>query len=76
MEGLSRLAYAISLFAVATAQYFPPIPENVNTIQSKFGNGVSISYKEACFELGLKRCIAFPTRGGIENHLLLTCAIT
>lgn len=46
MRGLSSLAYAFSLLAVATAQYFPPIPENVTTLQSKFGNGVSISYKE------------------------------
>lgn len=46
MRGPSSLAYASSFLAVATAQYFPPIPEHVTTLQSKFGNGVSISYKE------------------------------
>lgn len=42
---LSFAAYA-NLFELALSQYFPPIPENVTTVQSKFHNGISISYKE------------------------------
>ena len=28
------------------AQYFPPIPEGVTTLKSKYHEGVKISYKE------------------------------
>jgi carboxypeptidase C (cathepsin A) len=43
----SRAVLALFFFsAITTAQYFPPSPKNVQTLQSKFNNGVSISYKE------------------------------
>lgn len=38
---------ALGLCATAVvSSNFPPAPENVTTIQSKFGNNVTISYKE------------------------------
>lgn len=43
--GLRVAAVAIGLSAFATAQ-FPPIPEGVTVLESKFGDGVKISYKE------------------------------
>lgn len=48
MRSLLFFVTSIRLLALAHAQYFPPIPENVTTVQSKFGNGISISYKEVC----------------------------
>jgi hypothetical protein len=35
------------LCALAVAQV-PPTPENVTTIQSRFDEGITISYKEVC----------------------------
>ncbi|KAL8970015.1 MAG: hypothetical protein Q9197_004047 [Variospora fuerteventurae] len=46
MHSLSLTLASSSLFITAFAQYFPPTPEDVTTIQSKFNNGISISYKE------------------------------
>lgn len=40
------LAASVSLFGLVSAQYFPPIPEGITTLQSKFNNGISITYKE------------------------------
>lgn len=39
---LSSLLFSLHVLA----QYFPPTPQGVQTLQSKFGNGVEISYKE------------------------------
>ena len=41
------LAVIGSLIEMASAQFPPPV-QGVTTIESKFGNGVSISYKEVC----------------------------
>ncbi|KAI4117321.1 MAG: hypothetical protein LQ345_002410 [Seirophora villosa] len=38
MQSLFVTLASSSLFVTACAQYFPPTPENVTTIQSKFGN--------------------------------------
>lgn len=43
--GLRAAAVAIGFFAFATAQ-FPPAPQGVTVLESKFGDGVKISYKE------------------------------
>lgn len=44
---LSRaVLFSFLLFLDVGAQYFPPSPQGVQTLQSKFGNGVEISYKE------------------------------
>lgn len=45
MRFLQVAAAGFNLLALAHCQ-FPPTPENVTTIKSKFSNGVSISYKE------------------------------
>ena len=34
------------LHAARTVAQFPPTPENVTVLESKFGDGVAISYKE------------------------------
>ena len=47
MRTVHSLAVIAGLIASASAQFPPPI-EGVTTIQSKFGNGISISYKEVC----------------------------
>ena len=39
---------SVRLGGLVVAQYFPPVPEGVTTIQSKIGGGISISYKEVC----------------------------
>jgi len=39
------------IFSLAVAQ-FPPTPENVTVIKSRFDEGITISYKEVC-TLGL-----------------------
>jgi hypothetical protein len=36
----------IALFFTSVAGQFPPTPQNVTTIKSKFDDGVTISYKE------------------------------
>jgi carboxypeptidase C (cathepsin A) len=41
-----RLLGALSLLGSAAAQYFPPTPSGVTTINSRFNNGVKLSYKE------------------------------
>ncbi|KAI9676190.1 MAG: hypothetical protein M1817_000935 [Caeruleum heppii] len=46
MAPLSFLAAAVALLSVATAQYFPPTPQGLKVLQSKFSPGVTISYKE------------------------------
>jgi hypothetical protein len=46
-----------SLSYTAFAQYFPPIPEGVTTLESKYHEGVKISYKE----VGLLNC-------GVAQH--------
>ena len=58
LESLDSIMFAIcdsSLFIAAAAllfgvqaQYFPPVPEGVTTLKSKFNNGITISYKEVC----------------------------
>jgi hypothetical protein len=42
------LAEILTLFVliVATFAQFPPEPEGITTLKSKFGDGVSISYKQ------------------------------
>ncbi|KAI9781133.1 MAG: hypothetical protein M1835_004356 [Candelina submexicana] len=40
------LTAAATLLDTVVSQYFPPPLEGVTTVQSRFGNGVSISYKE------------------------------
>ncbi|KAI9793675.1 MAG: hypothetical protein M1816_007570 [Peltula sp. TS41687] len=40
------LVIASCLFGLVSSKYFPPAPENVTTLQSKFHPGVTISYKE------------------------------
>lgn len=40
------LAVVSCLFGLVSSQYFPPTPENVTVLQSKFHPGVTISYKE------------------------------
>ena len=39
-------AASIHLLPLVAAQYFPPIPENITTIRSKFDSGITVSYKE------------------------------
>jgi hypothetical protein len=41
------LIFNALLCATVIAQ-FPPSPENVTTIQSRFDDGITISYKEVC----------------------------
>ena len=43
---LNMLFLAFFLFGVALGSNFPPAPEGVTTLQSKFGRNVTISYKE------------------------------
>ena len=46
MRSILVVTAIVHLIRLARCQYFPPIPENVQTVQSKFHNGISISYKE------------------------------
>jgi hypothetical protein len=49
------VAALLDFFPIAVAQYFPPTPQGVQTIQSKLTNGVKISYKEVpIHNLGVK----------------------
>jgi hypothetical protein len=43
-----RISNAVSLLALAGTSYaqFPPTPEGVTEIESKFGDGVRLSWKE------------------------------
>ena len=43
---LSRIILALSMIGAVLGSNFPPAPENVTTLQSKFGRNVTISYKE------------------------------
>ena len=46
MRLLSATVRLLVSFALVAAQYFPPVPEGITTIQSKFEDGISITYKE------------------------------
>ncbi|KAI4861370.1 carboxypeptidase S1-like protein B [Hypoxylon rubiginosum] len=41
-----RAAIGLSILASTVRAQFPPTPENVTVLESKFGDGVTISYKE------------------------------
>jgi hypothetical protein len=43
---LRAVLSSLLLFLGVGAQYFPPTPQGVQTLKSRFGNGVEISYKE------------------------------
>jgi hypothetical protein len=60
-----RVSNAVSLLALAgiSSAQFPPTPEGVTEIESKFGDGVRLSWKE----VGL---ISYP--GSIEQVLTAT----
>ncbi len=45
MRFILSVVACVHLIELACSQ-FPPIPENVTSVQSKFHNGISISYKE------------------------------
>ena len=51
MRFILHLATSIAWINVACSQYFPPIPQNVTTVKSKFNSGISISYKEVQYGL-------------------------
>ncbi|KAI9852598.1 MAG: hypothetical protein M1838_000252 [Thelocarpon superellum] len=46
MRSLTTLAVSAAILGAAAAQYFPPTPFDVTTLQSRFHPGVSLSYKE------------------------------
>lgn len=50
MRSLLFSLASIQLLGLARCQFPPPL-EDVVTIQSKFGNGISISYKEVCCKM-------------------------
>ncbi|EME81428.1 uncharacterized protein MYCFIDRAFT_52091 [Pseudocercospora fijiensis CIRAD86] len=43
---MAILALLSALIGIGFCQYFPPTPEGVTTLESRFHNGVKISYKE------------------------------
>lgn len=43
---LLSLGLGLAFIEAVSAQYFPPKPEGVTTLKSKFHEGVTISYKE------------------------------
>lgn len=47
MPSLLALTFGVALLRCAYSQ-FPPTPENVTTIKSKFNSDITISYKEVC----------------------------
>lgn len=54
MRSLSVLAYGAALLPPTLAQ-FPPAPEGVKVIKSKFNKHITISYKEVCTECQLQQ---------------------
>lgn len=40
------IVIALFLQVLRTSAQFPPTPENITVLESRFGDGVSISYKE------------------------------
>ncbi|TID26523.1 Carboxypeptidase S1 A [Venturia nashicola] len=46
LSTLTALPCLLGIVQVASGQYFPSSPQGVQTLQSKFDNGVEISYKE------------------------------
>lgn len=42
----SRAVLTLSFLRAINGQYFPSPPQGIQTLRSKFGNGVEISYKE------------------------------
>lgn len=48
MHSLLGFMTGVTLLACTYAQ-FPPTPEGVTTIKSKFNSDITISYKEVCF---------------------------
>ena len=41
-------ALALSVKAVLGQSYYPPAPEDVITVKSRFNNNITITYKEVC----------------------------
>ena len=46
LRALLSRALPILLLITSCAAQFPPTPEGVTVLQSKFGDGVTLSYKE------------------------------
>ncbi|KAE9974920.1 hypothetical protein EG327_008624 [Venturia inaequalis] len=46
LSTLTTLSFLLGSLQIASGQYFPSPPQGVQTLRSKFGNGVEISYKE------------------------------
>lgn len=53
---LASLAAALGLVGAVSAQYFPPTPEGLRTVESKIHKGVKISYKEVLLVITLLSC--------------------
>jgi hypothetical protein len=60
MSPSSLLAVGTLLGIAVRAQYFPQVPINIQTVNSNFSNGVSLSYKEVSMSLEL--IVSFLTR--------------
>ena len=48
---LAAFLVASNLFNFSCAQYFPPTPEGITVLKSRFRENVTISYKEVSFVL-------------------------
>ena len=61
-------AFIFALFGgLASSQYFPPTPEGVTTVKSKFHEGVTISYKEVCYTFEVYPLCAFGSLS-LDSH--------
>ena len=50
---------AVWLIPTAVSKYFPPSPQNLTVISSKFEDGVSISYREVRVNASSRRSVIF-----------------
>jgi hypothetical protein len=58
----AALSCYLLLLPAVGAQYFPPTPQGVQTLTSKFGKGVQISYKE------VMGCSSFSHRSPLTRY--------
>lgn len=46
---MRSLAVTLAVLGAAQAQYFPPMPQNVTTVKSKYNDSITINYKDVSF---------------------------
>ena len=65
-----RFAVIAGLGTLTASQYFPPTPEGLTVVKSKFVKGVSISYKEVSIVQGFSSILSVMLSRRLSSHIV------